>query len=443
MGISQIVFTILLAASFGFFGYTVSKLLKLFSLTKPTFRLDKIGERILTTLIVAFGQSKMMKKPLSGILHAMVWWGFIVITLGTAEMMVDGVIGTVRIFSFLGPLYDFITASGEIFAFLIIVSCIIFLSRRYITKPKRFIAPEMKPSSRMDATFILAMILILMFSLIGMNLGYVVETTNNNPEAYVGAYPVSQLFISLFPALSTMHLHTFEMVNWWIHITLVLAFLNILPYSKHFHVIMSVPNVFLTRLEPKAKLNNLESVTKEVQLMMNPDTAFAAAPADAGEPPRFGVKDVEDVTWKTLFDSYTCTECGRCTDACPANTTGKKLSPRKLFIDLRRRMKDKGQGLLEDKNFSDGKSLISDDYISVEELWACTTCMACIEECPVNIDHVPFIVDMRRNLVMEESKMPSGWTAMMSNIENNGTPWKFSPSDRLNWANDVVIRIPN
>jgi len=436
MGTSQIVFTLLLAASFGFFGYTASKIIKLFKLTKPAFRLDKIGERILTTLIVAFGQSKMMKKPLSGILHAMVWWGFIVITLGTAEMMVDGVIGTVRIFSFLGPVYSFITASGEIFAFLIIVSCVVFLGRRYITKPKRFIAPEMKPSSRMDATFILAMILILMFSLIGMNLGYVVE----NKDAYVGAYPISYLLLNIFPALSNMHLHTFEMVNWWIHITLVLAFLNILPYSKHFHVIMSVPNVFLTRLEPKGKLNNLESVTKEVQLMMNPDTAFAAAPADAGEPPRFGVKDVEDVTWKTLFDSYTCTECGRCTDACPANTTGKKLSPRKLFIDLRRRMKDKGQGLLQDKNYSDGKSLISDDYISVEELWACTTCMACIEECPVNIDHVPFIVDMRRNLVMEESKMPSGWTAMMSNIENNGTPWKFSPSDRLNWANDVYVK---
>jgi heterodisulfide reductase subunit C/nitrate reductase gamma subunit len=436
---NQIIFIILLAASFGFFGYTVLKLFKLFKLTKPEFRFDKIGERITTTLIVAFGQSKMMQKPLAGILHAMVWWGFLVITVGTLEMMIDGVAGTVRILSFLGPVYNLITASGEIFAAFIIICCFIFLGRRYITKPKRFIAPEMKPASRMDATVILALILILMFSLLAMNMGYI--SVNN--ASYVGAYPVSQLLLTLFPSLLNMNMHMVELVNWWIHITLVLAFLNILPYSKHFHVIMSVPNVFFTRLEPKAKLNNMESVTKEVQLMMNPDTAFAAAPADGGEPPRFGVKDVEDVSWKTLFDSYTCTECGRCTDVCPANVTGKKLSPRKLFIDLRKRMKDKGEHMVADKNYSDGKSLISNEYISEEELWACTTCMACIQECPVNIDHVPFIVDMRRNLVMEESKMPSGWTAMMSNIENNGTPWKFAASDRLKWADDVQIRITN
>ena len=431
----QIIFSLVLLASFGFFAWTVSKLIKLFGLTKKENRFDKISERTITTLLVAFGQSKMMKKPLAGILHALVWWGFLVITVGTLEMMIDGVAGTERIFSFFGIGYNLLTISGEIFAALIILSCFIFLARRYITKPKRFIAREMKPSSRMDATVILAMILLLMFSLLGMNLGYIVT----GRETHYGAFPVSELLIKIFPFISTYNLETFGKVNWWLHISLVLAFLNILPYSKHFHVFMSVPNVFFTRLEPKAKLNNMESVTKEVKLMLNPDTAFA--PAENAEVPRFGVKDVEDVSWKTLFDSYTCTECGRCTDVCPANTTGKKLSPRKLFIDLRKRMKDKSEGLLKDKNFSDGKTLISDDYIGQEELWACTTCMACIEECPVNIDHVPFIVDMRRNLVMEESKMPSGWTMMMSNIENNGAPWKFSPSDRLNWANDVVLRM--
>jgi heterodisulfide reductase subunit C len=437
----QIIFTVILIASFGFFGYTISKLVKLFKLTKPENRFDKVGERIATTLLVAFGQSKMMKKPIAGMLHAIVWWGFIVITIGTIEIMIDGVTGTTRVLSFLGPVYNFITACGEIFALLIIISCIIFLFRRYIIKPKRFIAPEMKPASRMDATFILAMILFLMFSLIGMNLGYLVETSRNQPDSMVGSYPVAYTLITLFPSLPEMNMYLFEKVNWWIHILLVLVFLNILPYSKHFHVIMSVPNVFFTRLEPKAKLNNLKSVTKEVQLMMNPETAYAAAPADTAEPPRFGVKDVEDVTWKTLFDAYTCTECGRCTDVCPANTTGKKLSPRKLFIDLRRRMKDKGKGLLEDKNYNDGKTLISEEYISPEELWACTTCMACIEACPVNIDHVPFVVDMRRNLVMEESRMPNGLAMMMSNIENNGAPWQFSPADRFNWALDVQMKV--
>lgn len=423
---------------------------KLFRLTKKENRFDKIGKRTLTTLLVAFGQSKMMKKPIAGILHALVWWGFLVITVGTVEMMIDGVVGMERVLSFFGIVYNFITASGEIFAALIILSCFIFLTRRYITKPKRFIAPEMKPSSRLDATVILALILLLMFSLLGMNLGYVVENKNIASSSlsfgegrgevnFVGAFPVSDLLLKIFPFISNYQLQTFEAVNWWTHITVVLLFLNILPYSKHFHVIMSVPNVFFTRLEPNAKLNNMESVTKEVKLMLNPDTALAPT-TEPAEPVRFGVKDVEDVSWKTLADSYTCTECGRCTDACPANITGKKLSPRKLFIDLRRRMKDKSDGLLKDKNFSDGKTLISEEYISQEELWACTTCMACIEECPVNIDHVPFIVDMRRNLVMEESKMPSGWTMMMSNIENNGAPWKFSPSDRFNWAEGIEIK---
>lgn len=439
--ISQIVFTLVLLVSFGVFGYTISRLIKLFKLTRPASRTDKIGERILTTLLVAFGQSKMMKKPVAGILHAVVWWGFLVITIGTIEMMIDGVAGTTRILSFLGPVYNMITASGEVFAILIIFSCIIFLSRRYITKPKRFIAPEMKPSSRMDATFILAMILLLMFSLIGMNVGYVVETGRQHPENLAGYYPVSQLILSIFPEMGDMHLHVFEAANWWIHILLVLLFLNILPYSKHFHVIMSVPNVFLSRLEPKAKLNNLDSVTREVKLMLNPDTTYSAAPADAPLPSRFGVKDVEDVTWKMLFDAYTCTECGRCTDVCPANSTGKKLSPRKLYIDLRRRMKDKGNGLLKDEHYQDGNSLISDTYISAEELWACTTCMACMEACPVNIDHVPFIIEMRRNLVMEESKIPTGLAMMMSNIENNGAPWQFSPADRFNWAQQVEMKV--
>ncbi|MBL4656288.1 MAG: 4Fe-4S dicluster domain-containing protein [Bacteroidia bacterium] len=427
----QLIFIIVTVLSFGFFGYTVFRILSYFKLTKehayPT--LDNIGERITHTLLVAFGQSKILKKPVAGLLHALVYWGFLVITVGTLEMIIDGLFGTQRILSRLGGIYDVVTISGEVFAALIIISCVIFLIRRYIVKPKRFTAPEMKPSSRMDATVILSMILLLMFSLLGMNIGYL----NNGGEIH-GSFPISNMFAS---SIAGMNLHTFEIVNWWIHISLVFIFLNVLPYSKHFHVILAVPNVFLERLGPKGRLNSMESVTKEVKLMMNPDTAFAPPPeGEQAEIPRFGVKDIEDVSWKTLMDSYTCTECGRCTDVCPANITGKLLSPRKLYIDARQRMKDKGDALIKDPNYSDGKSLIG-DYITEEELWACTTCGACMEECPVDINHVPFIIDMRRSLVMEESKAPASLNMMMTNIENNGAPWQFSAADRMKWTEEL------
>lgn len=436
MSVSQVASIILTLLSFGFFGFTIYRLIKIFRLTKKEFRFDKIGERALTTLLVAFGQSKMMKRPLAGILHALVWWGFLVITIGSLEMIIDGITGSARFLSFLGPFYSFVTASSDIFALLIIISCVIFLCRRYFTKPKRFIAPEMKPSSRADATFILSLILILMVTLMGMNTAYVSSDMNN----YAGAFPVSYYLTPFLSTAEPEQVIIIEKINWWIHITVIYFFLNFLPYSKHFHVIASVPNVFFTRLEPYARLNNMESVTREVKLMLNPSEQGGGVPA----PMRFGVKDIEDVTWKTLLDSFTCTECGRCTAVCPANNTGKLLSPRKLFIDLRRRAKDKAPGIIKSGNdFSDGKSLIGSDYITEEELWACTTCMACIEECPVNIDHVPFIVDMRRNLVMEESKVPSALAVMFSNIENNGAPWAFAREDRFNWANEIYLRNTN
>ena len=431
---SQLIFIILTLLAFGFFLFTVYKIASFFKLTKsyPYPFINQIDKRISHTLLVAFGQSKILKKPIAGLLHALVYWGFLVITVGTVEMIIDGISGSERILGNLGWIYSLITASGEIFAALIIVSCIIFLIRRYIIKPKRFTAPEMKPSSRMDATVILFMILLLMFSLIGMNIGYI-----SKGNLIYGSFPVSNLFAGCF---TSCDMHIVEKTNWWIHILLVYIFGNILPYSKHFHVILAVPNVFLDRLGPKGKLNSMESVTKEVKLMMNPDVALAQ-PADGAQQivPRFGVKDIEDVSWKTLLDSYTCTECGRCTAVCPANITGKLLSPRKLYIDARKRMKDKGDKLLNDSGYSDGKSLIG-NYITEEELWACTTCGACMEECPVDINHVPFIIDMRRSLVMEDSKMPSGLTLMMNNIENNGAPWQFPLSDRMKWAEELFTK---
>lgn len=430
----QIIFIGLTISTFVFFGYTCFSILSYFKLTKrntyPVF--NKINERVYLTLLVAFGQSTILRKPFAGLLHAIVYWGFLVITIGTVEMIIDGFTGTNRILGSLGGIYSIITTSGEIFAVAVIFSCIIFLGRRYITKPRRFNAVEMKPASKIDATVILSMILLLMLSLLGMNIGYVLQ------GGTLGSFPVSNLLASGF---TSYNIHTFEMINWWIHISLVYLFLNILPYSKHFHVILAVPNVFLDRIEPKGKLNTMESVTREVKLMMDPNAAFSSESSEPMPTPpgRFGVKDVEDITWKTLMDAYTCTECGRCTEVCPANITGKLLSPRKLFIDARARMKEKGKGLLkEGKEFSDGKSLVG-NYITAEELWACTTCGACMQECPVNINHVPFIIDMRRNLVMEESKAPTQLNQMFMNIENNGAPWQFSPSERFNWAQELYM----
>jgi len=440
MTMSQFIFSILLVASFSAFGYTFMKIMRVLRSAKKVNRIDKIAERLQTTLLVAFGQSKILRKPVAGLLHALVWWGFLVITVGTIEMMIDGVAGTERLLSFLGPIYDIITASGEIFAAIIILAVILFLSRRYITKPQRFTAPEMKPGSKMDATIILLMIFALMVSLLLMNLGYI-----KTHQPYSGLFPVSNAIAPFFSGLNLYAFAAVAQVNWWLHITLVLVFLNILPYSKHFHVIMAVPNVFFSRLEPKARLNTMESITKEVKSLLDPNADPYATPAEAtpAPPEKFGIKDVNDITWKHIVDAYTCTECGRCTEVCPANNTGKKLSPRKLFIDLRKRVNEAGPDFIAGKTNGQPATgqLVSDTFISEEELWACTTCMACVQECPVSIDHVPFIVDMRRNLVMEESKVTPDLATMFANVENNGAPWAFSPEDRFNWAQGLDVPV--
>ncbi len=451
---SQIIFILIVLIAFGAFGYTTVKIMKILTAAKGIDRFDKIAERVQITLLVAFGQSKILRKPIAGLLHAIVWWGFLVITIGTLEMIIDGIFGLERSLGFLGPIYSLITASGELFAVLIIVACFIFLVRRYIIKPKRFTAPEMKPSSRWDATAILIMIFFLMVSLLGMNAGYI--HMHHASIHFAGLYPVGAVIADWIAVDSGNSLNLnppefYEMVmdiSWWVHIVLVLLFLNILPYSKHFHVIMAVPNVFFSRLEPKAKLGNMESITKEVKLMMDPnaDPYAAPPPEEAGAvPEKFGIKDVDNVTWKHILDSYTCTECGRCTEVCPANNTGKMLSPRKLFIDLRKRTTEAGPdfigGLLAEQNGGQSAGSLVPELISEEELWACTTCMACIQECPVDIDHVPFIVDMRRNLVLEESKVPGDLASMFGNIENNGAPWAFSPEDRMNWAEEMEVPV--
>ena len=425
----QIIFILSLLVTLGVFTYTVLRLISFFRLTRKGFPIKNIGRRIGVTLKVAFGQTKIFRMPVIGFIHALVFWGFCVILIGSVEMVIDGITGTERVLKFLGVIYDIIMASGDIFALIIAVSIIIFLIRRFFLHVKRFGGIEMKHKSHRDANFALTLILLLMLSLLGMNIGYVASCTDS-PE---GLYPVSMVIVNLF-GIEGSHMHIVYEANWWAHILLIFFFANYLPYSKHFHVFMSVPNVFLSRLEPLGKLSNMDNVTKEVKLMMDESTAYAEAPeGESEEIQRFGVLDVEDVLWKNFFDSLACTQCGRCTSVCPANITGKKLSPRKIIMDLRARMNEKGPGLVKNKEFSDNKSLIR-DYISEEELWACTTCNACAQECPININHPTLIVDMRRYLVMEEAAAPGELNGIFSNIENNGAPWQFSPEDRLLWA---------
>jgi heterodisulfide reductase subunit C len=325
---------------------------------------------------------------------------------------------------------------GDVFAGLIIAAAVIFLVRRYITRPQRFTAPEMKPSSRKDATRVLVLTMLLMISLLAMNVGYLLE----KGAAAEGIYPVSSALSGLFAGMGMDSIHLLHEAGWWVHILLVLLFLNFLPYSKHFHVMLSLPNVFFRNLRNPGGLKNNAAITREVKVMMDPNADPYAAPAEGGTVEaigRFGVKDLQDLSWKTLMDAYTCTECGRCTSVCPANTTGKMLSPRKLYIDVRQRMKTIGPELVKNPEYSDGKSLF--DFITPEEIWGCTTCGACMQECPVEISHVPLIVEMRQYLVMEESKAPAALSMMLSNIQNNGAPWAMSASSRFDWANDLEM----
>ncbi len=435
--IKQIIFLVTLLLTLGIFAWTMKRVFSYFALLKPAYPIKDIGKRIKLTLEVALGQTKILRRPVVGTIHALVWWGFLVILFGSIEMVIDGLTGTERVLSVLGGFYDFMVAAGDIFGLVITIAIIIFLIRRNIIKVKRFEGPEMKKISHQDANVALLIILALMLSLLGMNTFYQIGCLQSGEEIK-GVYPVSSLLVPLWQNLPQSTVHFWHEFNWWAHILLIFLFANILPYSKHFHVFMSVPNVFLSRLQPLGYIDNMPNITEEVKLMLDPNAAFAEPPADEGDPERFGVKDVEDATWKNYLDSLSCTQCGRCTSVCPANTTGKLLSPRKLMIDFRARMKEKGPGLVKDKNYDDGKSLLR-DYITEEELWACTLCNACAQECPINMNHPSLVVAMRRYLVMEEAAAPAELNAIFQNIENNGAPWQFSPEDRLNWAEEIYV----
>ena len=435
----QIAFIITLLLTIGVFSFTLYRLIGFFKLTRSGFPIKDYGKRFRVMMNVAFGQTKIFRKPVIGFFHALVFWGFCVIIFGSIEMVIDGISGADRALKFFGVLYKIIIASGDIFALLVAISIIIFLSRRIFFHIKRFEGIEMKKMSHIDANIALSMILLLMLSLMGMNSAYH-QLKIATGETIYGLYPIGKIAGGLFSGVSPAGLNVLYQMFWWMHIVLIFIFANMLPYSKHFHVFMSVPNVFLSNLNPLGKMTNMDNITREVKLMMDPNAAFTAPASDAPVE-RFGIKDVEDATWKNYFDSLSCTQCGRCTEVCPANTTGKKLSPRKILMDVRSRMNEKGPGMVKNgKTYSDNKSLLR-DYISEEELWACTTCNACATECPVNINHPSIILEMRRYLVMEEGSAPAELKAVFSNIENNGAPWQYSSEDRLNWAKDLELNI--
>lgn len=435
--LKQILFAISVLITLGIFSWTCWRIFSFMKLTKP-YPIKNIPARFWIMMKVAIGQTKIFRHPVMGLLHALVFWGFLVIIVGSIEMIIDGFTGSEKALSFLGGFYDILMASGDVFAFIIALAILVFLCRRLCMKVARFYGPEMKKISKQDANLALTIIFVLMITLLGMNTFYVLHA---NGHEMVGVYPISEFFAGLLGGLGSEQIHFWHEFNWWGHILLIFAFANILPYSKHFHVFMSVPNVFLSRLEPLGYLTNMPNITKEVKLMLDPNAAFETPAEGEDEVERFGVLDAEDTTWKNYMDSLTCTECGRCTAVCPASITGKALSPRKIFMDLRARMKEKGPSLVKDAKYTDDKSLIR-DYISEEELWACTTCNACAQECPVNINHPNLIVDMRRYLVMEEAAAPAELNSMFTNIENNGAPWQFSPEDRMKWAEDVNLDVP-
>ena len=425
----NIIFVSILFFGLYFFVRNLNRLYRNINLGKEINTRDNKKQRLLNMCKIALGQGKIIKRPVSGILHVIVYIGFIVINIELLEIVLDGLLGTHRLFSnYLGSLYGYLIATFELLAVLVIISVSLFWIRRNVLKIKRFFGDNMKGWPKNDANFILYFEVILMTLFITMNaadLSFQEMNSGNLISSYVADF---------FKGYSNDSLHIIERVCWWAHIIGILIFMNYLYFSKHLHILLAFPNTYFAKLNNLGEINNLNSVTKEVKLMMDPDMAFSNDNTDSEEIEKFGASDVMDLNKLQLLNSYSCTECGRCTSVCPANITGKKLSPRKIMMDTRDRIEEVGKNIDMNKDVfvPDGKSLLN-DYISKEELWACTSCNACVEECPISIDPLSIILDMRRYLVMEESSAPLELNNMMSNIENNGAPWPYNQMDRLNW----------
>ncbi|MBD0824503.1 (Fe-S)-binding protein [Aestuariibaculum marinum] len=430
----NILFAIILAAGIGYFAKNVKKLIRNIKLGRDADVSDNKSERFKNMAMIALGQSKMVRRPVAGILHIIVYLGFIIINIEVLEIIIDGLFGTHRIFSVIGATYGFLIGAFEVLALLVFVSVIVFWIRRNIIKLKRFWKAEMTSWPKNDGNF------ILYFEMVLMTLFLVMNATDVHFQTMNLGNVISQYMAPWFSGLSEGTLHLIERGAWWLHIVGILVFLNYLYFSKHLHILLAFPNTYYGKLAPKGQLNNLESVTNEVKMMMDPNVDPFAAPPEGAEtavPEKFGASDVQDLSWVQLLNAYTCTECGRCTSECPANLTGKKLSPRKIMMDTRDRLEEVGRNIDANKGEfkDDGKQLLG-DYISTEELWACTTCNACVEACPVSIDPLSIILEMRRYLVMEQSAAPTELNNMMTNIENNGAPWPYNQMDRLNWKDE-------
>ncbi|WP_183556839.1 (Fe-S)-binding protein [Mucilaginibacter sp. SP1R1] len=429
--IAQAIFIIILGAAIYLFAKNAAKIRRNILLGKDTDRSDQSAKRWTVMAKVALGQTKMVKRPVAAVMHFFIYVGFVIINLEVLEIMIDGVFGSHRIFSTpLGGLYNLLIGGFEALAVLVLVACIVFLCRRNIVRLKRFTGTEMTQWPKSDANYILITEILLMTAFLTMNAAdYKLQLLHFGHYVKAGSFPVSSLIAPLLPNGAGGLVIT-ERICWWFHIVGILLFLNYLPYSKHFHILLAFPNTYYSNLNVKGKFTNMASVTNEVKAMLDP----SFVPENTGEPARFGVKDVKDLTWKNLMEAYTCTECGRCTSVCPANITGKLLSPRKIMMDTRDRITEMGNNLdKHGKDYDDGKALL-DNYITREELWACTTCNACVDACPVNINPLEIITEMRRYVVMEESQAPASLNNMFSNVENNGAPWKYSQADRFNWA---------
>jgi heterodisulfide reductase subunit C len=442
MGIGNIIFILVLVAGVGLFARNLNRIIGNIRLGKDVDLTDNKGQRWATMARVALGQSKMVKRPIAGILHIIVYIGFVLINIEVLEIVIDGIFGTHRIFApVLGGAYDAIIGSFEILALLVLVACVVFFIRRNGIRIKRFWSKEMLGWPRSDANYILIAEILLMGALLKMNATDQL-LAQRGVEGYIqaGAYPISSLLLPFFDGYGDSALVLMERTFWWFHIVGILIFLNYLPYSKHFHILLAFPNTYYSNLKEKGYFRNMPRVTDEVKLMMDPSAdPFAASPPQEADsaPQRFGAKDVQDLTWKQLMDAYSCTECGRCTSECPANQTGKLLSPRKIMMDTRDRLEVVGKNVRANGNFKDDQKSLLFDHITEEELWACTSCNACTEACPVNIDPLSIIIDMRRYLVMEESKTRPELTAMFNNIENNGAPWPFAQADLMKWTEEL------
>ena len=436
--ISSILFSLILIFSILLFVRNCRKLYRNINLGKDINRYDYSNLRFKKMIRLAFGQSKMFDKPIVGILHFIVYVAFVLINIELLEIVIDGVLGTHRFLApYMGSFYNFLIAFFELLAFAVIISVAVFWIRRNFLKIKRFLSNDLKGWPKNDANYILYIEVVLMFLFLNMNAtDQVLQNANYSYYGDYGSFPISSFILPLYDNFEVTSVVIIERASWWLHILGILFFLNYLYYSKHLHILLAFPNTYFSKIKSGGGFDNLDSVYKEVKAMLDPAVDPYSTNNTNQQIEKFGANDVFDLNWFQLLNAYTCTECGRCSSECPANQTGKLLSPRSIMMKTRDRIEEVGKNIDKNKVFKDDGKKLLNDYITKEELWACTTCNACVESCPIGIDPLSIIIDLRRYMVMEESSAPTEINNMMNNLENNGAPWPFNQQDRLNWINN-------